>query len=49
MKFDEQKLEEIAKPYFSSARAGDWEHALRVVKWVKEQFQHINMHWKNLV
>src|SRR3989344_2079190 len=36
MKFDEQKLEEIAKPYFSSARAGDWEHALRVVKWVKE-------------
>lgn len=36
MKFDEEKLKEIAKPYFSSARSGDWEHALRVVKWVKE-------------
>lgn len=34
--FDEEKFKEIAKPYFASARAGDWEHALRVVKWVKE-------------
>ncbi len=36
MKFNEKKLEETAKPYFDSARAGDWEHALRVVRWVKE-------------
>lgn len=36
MEFEEQKLIEIAKPYFDSARAGDWKHALRVVKWVKE-------------
>ncbi len=36
MKHDEEKLEKIAKPYFDSARAGDWEHALRVVRWVKE-------------
>lgn len=36
MKFNEEKLKEIAKPYFATARAGDWEHALRVVKWVKE-------------
>lgn len=34
--FSEKKLKEIAKPYFASARAGDWEHALRAVKWVKE-------------
>ncbi len=32
---DETKIIEIAKPYFDSARAGDWEHALRVVEWVK--------------
>ncbi|MFH0806350.1 MAG: HD domain-containing protein [Candidatus Brennerbacteria bacterium] len=36
MKFDEKKLIEVARPYFDSARSGDWEHALRVVKWVKE-------------
>lgn len=36
MKFDEEKLKEVAKPYFELARAGDWEHTLRVVKWVKE-------------
>jgi HD-GYP domain-containing protein (c-di-GMP phosphodiesterase class II) len=36
MKFDEEKFKEIAKSYFASARAGDWEHSLRVVKWVKE-------------
>ena len=24
MKFDEERLKEIAKPYFLSARAGDW-------------------------
>lgn len=32
----ENKLIEVAKPYFDTAREGDWEHALRVVKWVKE-------------
>lgn len=36
MKFEETKLIEVAKPYFSLARSGDWEHALRVVRWVKE-------------
>ncbi len=36
MKFDEEELKKIAKPYFTSARAGDWEHALRVVRWVKK-------------
>ena len=36
MKLDEEKLKEIVKPYFATARAGDWEHALRVVRWVKE-------------
>lgn len=36
MNFDEEKLIETAKPYFAKARAGDWEHALRVVRWVKE-------------
>ncbi len=34
--FDEKKLIEIVKPYFSSTREGDWEHALRVVRWVKK-------------
>jgi hypothetical protein len=36
MEFNEEKLIGVAKPYFASARLGDWEHALRVVKWVKE-------------
>lgn len=36
MSFDEEKLAEIAKVYLRSARAGDWKHALRVVKWVRE-------------
>ncbi|MBI5530909.1 MAG: hypothetical protein HY918_05460 [Candidatus Doudnabacteria bacterium] len=36
MQFNEDKLIEIAKPYFNRARAGDWNHAVRVVKWVKE-------------
>ena len=36
MQFDENKLIEIAKPYFVSAREGDWGHALRVVRWIKE-------------
>ncbi len=36
MDFNEQQLRQAAKPYFETARAGDWEHAGRVVKWVKE-------------
>src|SRR3989344_4810625 len=36
MNFDEQKIIEVAQPYFASARVGDWEHASRVVRWVKE-------------
>ena len=36
MDFNEQQLREAAEPYFETARAGDWEHAGRVVRWVKE-------------
>ena len=36
MQFDEDKLMAIIEPYLSRARAGDWEHALRAVEWVKE-------------
>lgn len=36
MDFEEQQLRHAARPYFETARAGDWEHALRVVGWVKE-------------
>src|ERR1035437_9551808 len=36
MKLNENKLIKVAKPYFTTARSGDWEHALRVVRWVKE-------------
>ncbi|MBL7058909.1 HD domain-containing protein [Candidatus Pacearchaeota archaeon] len=32
---DENKLITIIKPYLDNCRAGDWNHALRVVKWVK--------------
>ncbi len=42
MKFDERKLKETLQPYFDLARAGDWEHALRVVKWVKKLGQGRN-------
>lgn len=31
----EDELIKIIKPYFKTCRAGDWNHALRVVKWVK--------------
>lgn len=31
----EKKLIEIAKPYLDKCRPGDWNHALRVVKWIK--------------
>jgi hypothetical protein len=36
MNFDEEKIKEISKVYLASARAGDWQHALRVVNWVKD-------------
>ena len=32
---DENKLITIVKPYLDNCRAGDWNHAIRVVKWVK--------------
>ena len=32
---DEKKLIAIVKPYLDNCRAGDWNHALRVVKWAK--------------
>lgn len=35
-KFNEENLKQLTEQYLSTARAGDWEHALRVVKWVKE-------------
>jgi HD superfamily phosphodiesterase len=31
----ENELIKVAKPYFEYCRAGDWNHALKVVKWVK--------------
>ena len=36
MEFNEEKLVEVVRPYLLRARAGDWSHALRGVKWVKE-------------
>jgi hypothetical protein len=33
---DEDNLTKTALPYFQTARTGDWEHALRVVQWIKE-------------
>ena len=33
---NEDQLIFVAKPYLDSCRPGDWNHALRVVKWVKE-------------
>jgi HD superfamily phosphodiesterase len=35
-KFNEQEFIEKIKPYFMSMRAGDWEHAERVVGWVRK-------------
>ncbi len=32
---NEEKLIAIIKPYIDKCRSGDWNHALRVVKWVK--------------
>jgi HD superfamily phosphodiesterase len=39
MEFNEEKLISIAKSYLSKARPGDWNHALRVVNWVKRLSQ----------
>ncbi|MGC9968486.1 MAG: HD domain-containing protein [Minisyncoccia bacterium] len=36
MKFDEERLIQIAKPYIKKGRAGDWEHAQAAVEWVKK-------------
>ena len=36
MVVDEKKLIEIIEPHIFRCRAGDWEHAERVVKWIKE-------------
>lgn len=35
VKFDEKKLRTVVKPYLLRCRDGDWNHALRVVAWVK--------------
>ena len=32
---NKKRLITIVKPYLDNCRAGDWNHALRVVKWVK--------------
>lgn len=32
---EERKVKKIAQNYLINCRPGDWEHALRVVKWVK--------------
>ena len=34
--FDEQEFVELVKPLMLRCRAGDWEHAKRVVGWIKE-------------
>lgn len=36
MNFDEEKFIETAKPHILRCRPGDWEHAKRVVRWIKE-------------
>lgn len=35
MNFNEERLRDRAKPHLEACRSGDWEHALRVVEWVK--------------
>lgn len=32
---NEEELINVVKPYLDNCRGGDWNHALRVVKWVK--------------
>ena len=36
MDFDEKKFKELVKPDILRCRDGDWNHAKRVVKWVKK-------------
>lgn len=36
MQLNEKKLKETLKPYYDSARAGDWEHVNRVAGWTRE-------------
>lgn len=36
MQFNEKKLRVIVKPHLLRCRDGDWNHALRVVAWVKK-------------
>jgi hypothetical protein len=36
MIFEESNFAKIVEPYVLKCRPGDWEHAKRVVKWVKE-------------
>ena len=36
MKFNENKFKKQAKNEIINCRPGDWNHALRVVKWVKK-------------
>jgi len=35
-KFNEEKFRELVKPHILRCRAGDWEHAKRVVRWVRK-------------
>lgn len=36
MTFDEKKFSSAAKPHILRCRDGDWNHALRVVRWVRK-------------
>lgn len=36
MIFDERKFVEVVEPHIQRCRNGDWNHAKRVVKWIKE-------------
>lgn len=36
MNFEEKKFKEFVKPHILKCRDGDWNHAKRVVKWVKK-------------
>jgi len=39
---EEDKLIKVVKQYLNNCRSGDWNHALRVVKWVKILGEGIN-------
>ena len=36
----EHKIKNICKKYLTDSRVGDWEHTLRVVKWLKYLIEH---------